>query len=146
MKPQDIKEFLKALRKTDIEELRYKSGEDTLYFKKGDVPALQSDPPVEQSPVVAADIKEPEPIPPKTTVIAIKSTVVGIFSCTGADKAPLVSKGMKVKAGQKVGRIEAMKIVKDVISNIKGEVVDILAMDGEPVEFGQDLILIDTGK
>ena len=40
MNPQEIKDFLKSIKGTDIEELLYQSGTDSLYFKKNDVEAI----------------------------------------------------------------------------------------------------------
>ena len=46
--------------------------------------------------------------------------------------------------GQKVGIIEAMKIMKEMDSNIKGRIVKVLVENGQPVEYGQELFLVDT--
>jgi biotin carboxyl carrier protein len=147
MKPQEIKEFLKSLRKTDIEELEYKSGDDSLYFKKSNVSHIirresvsEAEPVIEQPSVAETETIE------KNSIVPIKSNVVGIFSnIIGEDKLP-TAKGSKIKVGQKVGQIEAMKIVKDVLSGVKGEIVEVLVSNGESVEYGQELILVDTDK
>jgi acetyl-CoA carboxylase biotin carboxyl carrier protein len=140
MDTAQIKDLLKSLRKTDIEEIRYKSDGDALSFKKSNVPQI---------------IKEVLPAPDTNTptaeingsIVPIKSTVVGTFY-TGAKgkNPPFVNEGSQIKVGQKVGQIEAMKIVKDVLSNVKGEIVEILVEDGAVVEYGQNLILVDTNK
>ena len=84
---------------------------------------------------------------PKPTTVVIKSTMVGTFANAASnDKPPFVKEGSVVEPGQKVGQIEAMKIIKDVHSKVKGKVVKIYVSNGESVEYGQDLFLIDTGK
>lgn len=141
MNPQEIKEFLKSLHDTDIEELQYESGDNSLYFKKNHVEAVV---PIVKSKEVCAQEK---PVAPKSTIVAIKSTMVGTFaSALNNDKPPFVMEGDNVKSGQKVGQIEAMKIIKDVHSNVSGKIVKVCVSNGESVEYGQDLYLIDTSK
>ncbi|MDR1195305.1 MAG: hypothetical protein LBL00_02395 [Endomicrobium sp.] len=141
MNPQEIKDFLKSIHDTDIEEMRFESGEDSLFFKKNHV---------EAAALPAIKIKEvpaEKPEPPKSTITAVKSTMVGTFSSAqNNDKPPFVTEGGNVKPGQKIGQIEAMKIIKDVHSHVSGKVVKICVLNGQSVEYGQDLFLIDTSK
>ena len=48
--------------------------------------------------------------------------------------------------GQKIGAIEAMKIIKDVVAVIKGKVVKVCVKNGQSVEYGQELFLVDTAS
>jgi acetyl-CoA carboxylase biotin carboxyl carrier protein len=71
--------------------------------------------------------------------------MVGTFaSAPSNDKPPFVIEGSEVKQGQKVGQVEAMKIIKDVQSNVKGKIVKVIVSNGESVEYGQDLFLVET--
>jgi acetyl-CoA carboxylase biotin carboxyl carrier protein len=143
MNPQEIKDFLKSIRDTDIEELCYESGEDYLFLKKSNVEAIVPAAKTKEKEVLAKE----KPSVPKSTVITIKSTMVGTFSIApNNDKPPFVMEGDSVKPGQKVGQIEAMKIIKDVHSNASGKIVKIAVSNGQSVEYGQDLFLIDTSK
>lgn len=143
MNPQEIKDFLKSIHDTDIEELQYENGEDSLYLRKNQVEAIA---PVVKTKTKEAPAKE-KAAAPKSTMVAIKSTMVGTFaSAPNNDKPPFVMEGDNVKPGQKVGQIEAMKIIKDVHSNVGGKIVKISVSNGESVEYGQDLFLIDTSK
>lgn len=73
----------------------------------------------------------------------IKSPLVGTFYCAPAeDKPPYVSVGDKVKKGQVIGIVEAMKLMNEVESEFDGTVLDILVENGEIVEFGQPLVVI----
>jgi acetyl-CoA carboxylase biotin carboxyl carrier protein len=45
--------------------------------------------------------------------------------------------------GQKIGVIEAMKIIKDVTSNVQGKIVKVCVKNGQSVEYGQELFVID---
>jgi biotin carboxyl carrier protein len=141
MNPQDIKEFLKSIKETDIEEVQYQSGEDSLYFKKSEVESLQ--------PEIKTQVPQQEKPKeaPKPSLVAIKSTMVGTFAnAQSNDRPPLVREGAEIEVGQKLGQIEAMKIIKDVTSKIKGKIVKVCVSNGESVEYGQELFLVDINK
>jgi biotin carboxyl carrier protein len=139
MNSQEIKEFLKSIRDTDIEEMQYQSDGSSLYFKKADVEPI--------IPIVKEKGTKKEEEEKKQTIIAIKSTMVGTFaSAQSNDKPPFVMEGSNVTIRQKIGQIEAMKIIKDVHSNVEGKILKILVSNGQSVEYGQELFLIDTSK
>ncbi|OEG70686.1 hypothetical protein ATZ36_17065 [Candidatus Endomicrobiellum trichonymphae] len=143
MNSQEIKELLKSIQNTDIEEIQYQSGENSLYLKKTDVKAIAPD----VKEVAEAKAKNKKEEDKKLTLIAIKSTMVGTFaSAQSNDKLPFVGEGDTIGVGQKIGQIEAMKVIKDVISNIKGRISKILVSNGQSVEYGQKLFLVDTSK
>ncbi|MDR1474872.1 MAG: hypothetical protein LBS38_04265 [Endomicrobium sp.] len=141
MNPQEIKEFLKSIKHTDIEEMEYHSGDSFLYFKKSEIEYVQR-------PVVCVkEVVEEKKVQEKDFIIPIKSRMVGIFSISSeADKPSFVKEGDIVTVDQKVGQIEAMKIIKDVKAKIKGKIVKVLVSDGQAVEYGQELFLVDTSK
>jgi biotin carboxyl carrier protein len=143
MNPQEIKEFLKSIKQTDIEEMQYHNGSDSLYFKKSEVEHIPSpDVPIKES--VVGDKKA---LKKDSSLVSIKSKMVGTFlSALGADKPPFVKEGDNIVVGQTIGQIEAMKIIKDVKTKIKGRIVEVLVSNGQAVEYGQELFLIDTGK
>lgn len=73
----------------------------------------------------------------------IKSPMVGVFY-SAADPAsePFVKKGAKVKKGDTLCIIEAMKLMNEVVADRDGEIVEVVARNGELVEFGQVLFKI----
>lgn len=73
----------------------------------------------------------------------MKSPIVGTYYAKPApDKEPFVSVGMKVKKGDVLFIIESMKLMNEVTSEFDGEVVEILAEDGQGVEYGQPVMVI----
>ena len=73
----------------------------------------------------------------------IKAPIVGIFYSTpGPDKDPFVKVGDKVKKGQTLCIIEAMKVMNEIESDIDGEIVEIKSIDREMVEFDQVIFTI----
>jgi acetyl-CoA carboxylase biotin carboxyl carrier protein len=75
----------------------------------------------------------------------VTATLVGIFrvSLKRGTKAA-VSVGDQVRVGQIVGAIEALNVMNEVETPVAGRVVEIVIKDGQPVEYGQHLMTIDT--
>ncbi len=75
----------------------------------------------------------------------IKSPLVGTFYRAPAPGAPpFVEEGDIVSPGQVLCIIEALKVMNEIESDVKGKIVKILVENGQPVEYGQPLFLIDT--
>jgi acetyl-CoA carboxylase biotin carboxyl carrier protein len=146
MNLQEIKELLKSIKDTDIEEIQHQSGENFLYLKKSGVKAIML-PDAKDAVEAKVKVKNENEENNKLMLIAIKSTMVGTFaSAQSNDKLPFVREGDNIVIGQKIGQIEAMKIIKDIISNTKGKISKILVSNGQSVEYGQKLFLVDTSK
>ena len=70
--------------------------------------------------------------------------MVGTFYRSPApDAEPYLEVGKQVEVGQTVCIIEAMKLMNEIESEVRGRVTRILVENGQPVEFGQTLFLID---
>jgi acetyl-CoA carboxylase biotin carboxyl carrier protein len=92
--------------------------------------------PVATSPVVPAENQ--------TSGQSIVSPMVGTFySAPSPTAKPFVTIGQKINQGDTVGIIEAMKIMNQIEADQSGTVTEILIKDGEAVEFGQPLIVIE---
>ena len=75
---------------------------------------------------------------------AITSPMVGTFYRAPApDADPFLETGDTVELGQTVCIIEAMKLMNEIESELKGRVVQILVENAQPVEFGQKLFLVE---
>jgi len=95
--------------------------------------------PVEAMKSEATEVSEEE----KTELHYITSPMVGTFYRAPSPGAePFVDIGDKIKAGQVVGIIEAMKIMNEIEADADGEVVAIYVGNAEPVEFGQRIIAL----
>jgi acetyl-CoA carboxylase biotin carboxyl carrier protein len=82
---------------------------------------------------------------PKENLHVIKSPLVGTFYRSPSPGAPpFVEVGDMVSPGQVLCIIEALKVMNEIESDVKGRVVKILVENGETVEYGQPLFLIDT--
>jgi acetyl-CoA carboxylase biotin carboxyl carrier protein len=78
-------------------------------------------------------------------VMPVVAPLVGVFYRAPSPGArPFVEVGDTVERGQKVGVIEAMKLINEVISDYRGVVAEILVANGDAVQYEQRLMLIDT--
>jgi biotin carboxyl carrier protein len=132
MNVEELRNFLGALKHTDIEELRMESGGNKIFFRKSDVVPI------------AGPKAEVKVAVPEKQLIPFKSPMVGTFyHSRSSDHPPFVIEGNHIVPGQKIGIIEAMKIIKDVASNVKGKIVKVCVKNGQSVEYGQELFVID---
>jgi len=75
---------------------------------------------------------------------AIKTPMVGTFYRSSApDAKPYVEIGKVVAVGEVVCIIEAMKLMNEIKSEVKGKVVEVLVENAEPVEYGQALFMVE---
>ena len=88
---------------------------------------------------VAAPVAEPEP-----AGLVIKSPMVGTFYRAGSPGAkPLADVGQAIKSGDAVCIIEAMKIMNEIESDHSGTITQVLVENGQAVEFGQPLFIVE---
>ncbi|MCH8027018.1 MAG: acetyl-CoA carboxylase biotin carboxyl carrier protein [candidate division Zixibacteria bacterium] len=75
---------------------------------------------------------------------AIKSPMVGTFySSPSPDSDPYVSVNQRINTGQVVCIVEAMKLMNEIESEYGGRIAKVLIENGKPVEFGQELFLVE---
>ena len=102
-------------------------------------------PAAEPSPVPAAE--EMPPIAtdknPQADLHTIKAPMVGtFFQAASPEESPFINAGDRVEPGQTICIVEAMKIMNEIEADIKGEIVEILIDNAEPVEYNQPLVRI----
>lgn len=154
---KQLREFIEAIAKTDISELAIKEGDFELTLQKTNphshepVYTITSPPPVITPPVETPKAVEVAVTPSVTekptkkadNLVEITSPMVGTFYRAPAPgEAPFVEIGDRISHGQVVCIIEAMKLMNEIEAEVSGQVVEILVENGEPVEYGQALILV----
>ena len=97
-------------------------------------------------PAVPAAEAPVQAVPKKAEAPAgnvVKSPIVGTYySQPAPDKEPFVSVGTRVKKGDVLFIIESLKLMNEITSEFDGEVAEILAEDGQGVEYGQPIMVI----
>ena len=109
------------------------------------LPAVAAAPaaPSRQTPAQGMPAVAEEAAPAKESLIEIKSPMVGTFYAAAEPGAkPYMSVGDRVKNGQIVCIIEAMKIMNEIESEFSGVVREVLVQNAQPVEYGQVLFRI----
>ncbi|MEC7179659.1 MAG: biotin/lipoyl-containing protein [Pseudomonadota bacterium] len=133
-----IKELVDNLKEFELSELEYQDGQTKVKVSKA--PKLIDQ--VKTSAVVSPN-KSVLKSSDESDGIRIKSPIIGTAYLApepGAKK--FVEVGDKIKKGQTVMIVEAMKTMNHVPSTADGEVKKIMIEDGQPVEFGQTLVLL----
>ena len=136
MEYDKIKQLMEDMGKSNIEELEIEFPEGMKISMKKNVAVV----PAQQ--VVAQSIQTTQPVQeePKEKYKEIKSPMVGTFySKPSPDKEAFVKVGDKVKKGQVVCIIEAMKLMNEIEAEFDGEVVEVCLNDGDAVEYGKSL-------
>jgi acetyl-CoA carboxylase biotin carboxyl carrier protein len=154
-----VRELLRIINQTDITEIQIERGGARLLIKRGPLapqvaaaPAHPPAPPAYAAPETYVPAAAPaasgaatdhhEPLPPGQVIAA---PMVGTFYAAPSPKdPPYVSEGDTVHAGDKVGIIEAMKMMNEIESEVSGRVLRVLVKSGQPVEFGQPLMVIES--
>jgi acetyl-CoA carboxylase biotin carboxyl carrier protein len=145
----DVRELLRIVGQSDIVELLIERGPVRLHLKRAvgaPVAALPAAAPAaphaSSAPPAAQQQAEPGllALPAGHTITA---PMVGTYYSAPSPKdAPFVHEGDEVHAGDAVGIIEAMKMMNEIESDVGGRVARILVKNGQPVEYGQALMVI----
>lgn len=145
MKTEILKEIVKIAKDQGVAELKVVSKDFKVFvsFVAGSAPVVHHTPvvhhasaPVAAAPVVAA-------AKAADSFHAVKSPFVGTFYASPSPGKPVYVKvGDKVKAGQTLCVLEAMKIMNEIDADVAGEIVEICVDNESLVEFGQPLFKI----
>jgi len=142
------------MNKNGLTEFEIERPEFKMRLKKGSggefLAAPQSAPALFPVPVAAPASQfapspgtQQAPAPADDGTVAIKAPMVGTFySASSPEAQPFVEVGTEVKEGMVVCIIEAMKMMNEIKSEIRGTVVAVLWENGKPVEFGSPLFRI----
>ena len=138
-----IKKLIEMLQESDLTEIEVTEGEEAVRISRKSSNEIVVEKPLldrKVEPIVDTETKE-APISGSKT---ISSPIVGTFYRRPApDKDPYVKVGDVIDAGQVVCIVEAMKMMNEIKSEYSGRIVSINVDDGEPVQFSQDLIILE---
>lgn len=143
-KIEDLKEYIDFLSKTDIEELEITTADgEKIFLKRGEF-LTYTEQPSRNKEEQSQEISE---VKVEKKEFVITSPMVGRFLLSPSkDHPPFIVEGAQVKQGQKLAIIETMRIFRNVISPKDAIVKKILVEDGNYVEFGQPLIILEEIK
>jgi acetyl-CoA carboxylase biotin carboxyl carrier protein len=154
-----LKKLIDLVEESGIAELEVTEGEEKVKIVKGGSggkevvvlsPSIQAaSPPAAQAVPVLAAAAAPAPAstqgeaPTSLEGHIVKSPMVGTFYRSGSPGAkPFVEVGDTVKAGQPICIIEAMKLMNEIEADKDGVIKAIMVENGQPVEYGESLMMI----
>ena len=147
-----IKKLIEMLQESDLNEIEVKEGEESVRINRKKESVIHTPTPISvgqnlnqsSAPLPQTDSYEIESEQAAEDLNHITSPMVGTFyRKPSPDKEPFIEVGQTVKKGDTVCIIEAMKMMNQVKSEFDGKVIAINIEDGDPVEFGQELISIE---
>jgi acetyl-CoA carboxylase biotin carboxyl carrier protein len=146
-----VKKLIELLEESGISELEISEGEESVRISRHprmamQAPVAMASPMVQAAPQVAAATPATSAGEhrPRNDDHTVTSPMVGTYySAASPGSKSFVEIGSEVKVGQILCTIEAMKMMNQIESDKTGRVTAILAKNGEPVEFGQPLFIIE---
>ncbi len=146
-----VKKLIELLEESAISEIEIKEGEESVRISRANsAPVYAQQPPpapaVAPPPVAQALAAPALPVAePEIDGTVINSPMVGTYYTAPSPGAPtFVKVGQSIKPGDTICIVEAMKILNQIESEVSGVVKKLLVEDGQPVEFGQPLMIVET--
>jgi acetyl-CoA carboxylase biotin carboxyl carrier protein len=153
MREKTIKKLIRLVEESDIDVLevsgwgrkvRITRRTNGVASGNGENPAAHQKPVPQAPPKPAPEPVTAEPQTDEEKYVAIKSPMVGTFYAAPApDAKSYVEQNQRIEKGQVVCIVEAMKLMNEIESEVAGRVAKVCINNGQPVEFGQTLFLID---
>lgn len=139
---KEIKELISLLEDSTLSVLEVQNGENKVRLEKPAASVAVAAPVATAVPAAPAQAPEVATAPVEEGK-TISAPIVGVFyAAPSPDSEPYVSVGKRVKKGDVVCIIEAMKCMNEIQAEEDGEITAVLATNGELVEFGQPLFSI----
>jgi acetyl-CoA carboxylase biotin carboxyl carrier protein len=157
---EDVKKLVALVEKSDVTHIAWQRGPEKVVIKRGNSAAvsLATAHAVAHPAPIAAPVPAPlahvpagpgakaEAKPADKPGVIVNSPFVGTFyRAPSPDSPPFVDVGAKVKKGQTLCIVEAMKLMNEIESEVDGAVAEIFAQNATPVEFGEPLFRIVPG-
>jgi acetyl-CoA carboxylase biotin carboxyl carrier protein len=144
---RQITELVRIMREEDLAEVEVRRLFSTIRIRRpgGEAPAAAVPAPAREGGLPAAAGPAAAPFEESKNLVPIKSPMVGTFYRSPApDADPYVEQNSYVDVGQTVCIVEAMKLMNEIESDVKGRIARILVENAQPVEYGQILFLVET--
>lgn len=162
MKAKELQDLIEFISQTGLEEVNIETEAFKIRVKRSPdhvpqvietvrqaapAPVPQAAPPVAPAPSAAAAPQASASAPAAedtSKYVEIKSPMIGTFyRSPNPDSDAFVKIGDKVKTGQTVCIVEAMKLFNEIESEVSGTIVKVLVENASPVEYDQPLFLVD---
>jgi acetyl-CoA carboxylase biotin carboxyl carrier protein len=147
--PELVREMAQLINETDLTEIEVQKGDLRIRVARTITATVMA--PVAAAPAFAAPVAAPAAVAAPADAKAaaahpgtVNSPMVGTaYRRPSPEAKPFIEVGQEVKAGERVLLVEAMKTFNDIVAPRAGKVVAILVEDGQPVEYGEPLLVIE---
>jgi len=156
LKMDELREIIEIIEEAKIDVLQLEKGDFKLYYQKDGGKGIllnQKEASFDPSAAAAEEDLTDEAGPQKEqeteddALHQITSPMIGAFySRPNPDADPFVQVGSNISENDPVCVLEAMKLLNEITSDVNGEIVEILAEDGEIIEFGQPLFTVRVSE
>ena len=143
--PLSIDQVVELAVRHNLAELEVEGAGTRIRIVREHAPAAAG-PRVEANPAIAAPLQQPAPESVESTahLLTVEAPMVGTFyRSPKPDAPPFVTEGDVVKEGQVICIVEAMKLMNEIESKVAGRIAKVVVENGQPVEFGQALFLVE---
>jgi len=143
--PLSIDQVVELAVRHNLAELEVEGAGTRIRIVREHAPAA-SGPRVEAAPAIAAPLQQPtlESVESTAHLLTVEAPMVGTFyRSPKPDAPPFVTEGDVVKEGQVICIVEAMKLMNEIESKVAGRIAKVVVENGQPVEFGQALFLVE---
>jgi len=149
MNLKEIKELIVLMNENELMELEIERDGMKIRLRKsasGKIETIAEEHAIPKNvQVVSHEQKISEPAKPERNLAAIKAPMVGTFyRAANPEAKPYAEIGQAVEIGQVVCIIEAMKLMNEIKSEVKGKIVEILVENARSVEYGQALFMVES--
>lgn len=149
-KPSTVKALARLMQESGLTSLEIRENDCYIKLEKAAPQSAQPaaapqavQPPAAVTPQPAVPMPDDDPGMDFNNVRLVTSPMVGVFyAAPSPDRGPFVTVGSRVREGDTLCIIEAMKLMNEITAECDGEIVDVCAANGDVVEFGQTLFKI----
>jgi len=141
---KEVEQLVELVRESGVGEIRVRQGETEISVRaRPEVPPTSFGDQVVSATQGVPDVVESESSPEADGLHAVRSPVVGTFYRAPAPgEDTYVEVGDTVSAGQTLCIVEAMKLMNEIVADVSGEVVEVLAENAGGVEYDQPLFYL----
>ena len=144
---EQLRTLMQTIEEFDINELEIRNGEERIRLNRGApvvaAPAVAAAPAIAAAPAAAPAAANAGAEDADAGFSFITSPFVGTFySAPSPTSDPFIKEGDTVSVGQTICIVEAMKLMNEIESEISGTIVEMVAENGKPVEFGDKLFKV----
>lgn len=135
MKEADIRSYAQLMKELDLTGLEITEGDTVVRLERSVAPAPKQ--------VMTVPVGEAPAVQERADCVSVKSPMVGLFYAAPAEDAePYVSLGDRVRKGQTLCIVEAMKLMNEISAECDGVIAEVCVTNGQMVEYGTPLFQI----